>query len=104
MRAKLELSYNTDKPEDVSKIKDMMRASDFKILLWDLDQHLRGIVKYGTSYDEIIKGLVEFDPSIKDIPEAEKERMMTGYVEACDNIRTKLWELCKENGIDIYEE
>ena len=104
MRAKLEISYNTDKPEDVAKIKAIMCVDNFMSLLWDLDQHLRGIVKYGTSYDEITKGMMEYEPTIKDIPETEKARMMTGYTEACDNIRTKLWELCKENNIDIYEQ
>jgi hypothetical protein len=104
MRAKLEIAYNTDKPEDVAKIKSIMHVDDYKIILWDLDQYLRGIVKYGISNEEVLKGIVEFDPTINDIPEKEKERIMTGYTEACDKIRSKLWELCKENSIDINDQ
>jgi hypothetical protein len=38
-------------PEEQTDFHDAVHASDYKMVLWDLDQHLRGEIKYNDKID-----------------------------------------------------
>lgn len=104
MRARLELMYNLNDVYESNKIRDMLRIDNFKSVLWDLDQYLRGIVKHGISESEVMRDLNKSWDGTEIVYTAEeKDKIMTGFVEACDQIRTKLWELLREENISFDE-
>jgi len=58
MRARLTILYNPSCPQETQEIDDMRHASDFKMIIWDIQQKLREIEKHGdhsklTAYDVI---------------------------------------------------
>lgn len=59
MKAELKFEFDLDEPEDRLKLKELStdQAAKLKIVLGDLAQYLRNIVKYSsdTVHDEYIK-------------------------------------------------
>jgi len=48
--AKATITFNL--PEEQQDFNDAVHASDYKCILWDLDQHLRSEVKYNEKIDD----------------------------------------------------
>ena len=44
--ARATLSFNLEKPEDVAAHKRAVKALDMALVIWDIDQYLRGKIKY----------------------------------------------------------
>ena len=61
---------------DALEIKQAMKASDMLSVLWDLDEHLRSLIKY-----------------------SEDGKLS----EAAEKIKDKFWELMNEHGISLDE-
>ena len=74
MKAILEFNLPEDQPEFNTAIK----GGDWKHVCWQMDQYLRGRVKY----DE---GLTE------------------EQLEAYEDMRGEFWRMMKENNVDLYE-
>lgn len=51
MKARIEIEFDPDNKEDAQKISNVLKAEDWKFLVWDLDQHLREQVKYRDKYE-----------------------------------------------------
>ena len=80
MKATWSFEYDPMAPEEVTLINNLQKAEDFKRTLWDYDQWLRGLLKYGDLTD-----LTDVQANV--------------YQEC----RDKLWEFMKEGDINLYE-
>lgn len=49
MKATLEFNL----PEDELDLSNAINGNKFKLILWDMDQHLRSIVKYSENEEEV---------------------------------------------------
>ena len=49
MKATLEFNL----PEDELDLSNAINGNKFKLILWDMDQHLRNIVKYGENEEAV---------------------------------------------------
>lgn len=49
MKATLEFNL----PEDEFDLSNAINGNKFKLILWDMDQHLRSIVKYSENEEEV---------------------------------------------------
>lgn len=49
MKATLEFNL----PEDELDLSNAINGNKFKLILWDMDQHLRNIVKHGENEEEV---------------------------------------------------
>ena len=49
MKAILEFNL----PEDELNLSNAINGNKFKLILWDMDQHLRNIVKYGENEEAV---------------------------------------------------
>lgn len=78
MKAVLKFIYDTQDYESLREIEVMKKGQNYKNVLWDLDQKLREQIKYNNELTE------------------EQH-------EVYDKIRTLLYELLKDNDVDIYE-
>jgi hypothetical protein len=41
------LEFNLDEPVDKAAHMRAIKATDMAVVLWDMDQYLRGLIKYG---------------------------------------------------------
>jgi len=57
MRAVLE--FNLDEPVDQAAHMRAIKATDMAVVLWDMDQYLRGLIKYGELDESADKALEE---------------------------------------------
>jgi hypothetical protein len=92
----------------VGRVQSMLNAESIKAVLWDFDQHLRSCVKYGVDEKQIIdrhnKEIEEIESLVPTPEPVEPEnKIITGYIFACDELRAKLWELMREYDIKLYE-
>lgn len=76
----LTISFNL--PEESSEMRDAINGTNYSLIISDLDQHLRQVVKYGAAVDR----------KHGESTEAEQD--------TCDKIRTLLRELAEENGVN----
>ncbi len=44
---KATLEFNLDEPVDEAAHMRAIKATDMAVVLWDMDQYLRGLIKYG---------------------------------------------------------
>jgi len=63
MKAILEFNL----PDDDQEFTLATRASSYWSSLWELDQHLRGLTKYGELNDEAYKALTETRDKLREI-------------------------------------
>lgn len=73
--AEVWVRLDLEQEEDRDKLNFMLRGWMYRSVLWDLDQHLRAMIKY------------------QDLTEEQYN--------ALQGVRDKLWELINEEGIDI---
>lgn len=52
MKAVFKVIYDPENYEESKTIRDMMRVGEYKLVLWDLDQHLREQLKYNSELSE----------------------------------------------------
>jgi hypothetical protein len=52
MKAIFKLIYDTENFDDVKLIQDMQRVIDYKLALFDIDNHLREQIKYNTELSD----------------------------------------------------
>jgi hypothetical protein len=52
MKAIFKLIYDTENFDDVKLIQDMQRVVDYKLALFDIDNHLREQIKYNTELSD----------------------------------------------------
>lgn len=78
MKAVLKFIYDTQDYDARNEIEVMKNAQNYKNVLWELDQKLREQIKYNNELTEEQYGVY-------------------------DKIRTMLYEILKENNVDIYE-
>ena len=69
------LKYNL--PDEQSEFDEAVNGGTFRYILWELNQHLRSIVKY------------------------QSENFSEDYVTACEETREKIFELCRENSVNL---
>lgn len=81
MKAELKFLFDLDEPEERIKMNELAgdQSAGLKMVLWDLNQYLRGIVKYSpdTVHDE--------------------------YVKCAEETRAKIYELLNERNLSIDE-
>lgn len=70
------LTFDLSTEDGRAEHADALNGSRFKSILWELDNHLRSVVKY-------------------DDKRSQKE------IEVYEEVRAKLWELLNEEGLDI---
>ena len=59
--------FDLNEPDDVTAHKQAVKALDMAIVLWDMDQYLRGLIKYGELDDAIYKTLEETRDKLREI-------------------------------------
>jgi hypothetical protein len=74
---KATLTYNLDEPEDLEEFELANNAKKYHTILWELDQYLRGKVKYPA------------------------ENAHNEYTDAMDQVRDELWKLLNEHNLDL---
>lgn len=78
MKAVLKFIYDTQDYDALHEIEVMKKAQNYKNVLWELDQKLREQIKYNNELTEEQYGVY-------------------------DKIRTLLYEIVKDNDVEIYE-
>ncbi len=73
-----------DGEEELEEAKDALNSPEWKSIIWDLDQELRGVVKHGASMIDRSK-------------EASKEE-----IEVCSLLRNMINERLIEQGLKLY--
>jgi len=53
------LEFNLDEPVDEAAHMRAVKATDMAVVLWDMDQYLRGLIKYGELDESVDKALQE---------------------------------------------
>lgn len=53
------LEFNLDEPVDEAAHMRAIKATDMAVVLWDMDQYLRGLIKYGELDESVDKALQE---------------------------------------------
>lgn len=76
------LYFNTDDPEGERRLRECLDASRVRLVLWHLDQWLRGFVKYGLEATELSGIAVD---------------------EALTRTRQKIADLCDEYNVDLED-
>jgi hypothetical protein len=56
---KATLEFNLDEPVDQAAHMRAVKATDMAVVLWDMDQYLRGLIKYGELDESADKALEE---------------------------------------------
>ena len=56
---KATLEFNLDEPVDEAAHMRAIKATDMTMVLWDMDQYLRGLIKYGELDESADKALEE---------------------------------------------
>lgn len=52
MKAVFKVIYDPENYDEAKAVRDMNRATDYKLVLWDLDNHLREQLKYNTQLSD----------------------------------------------------
>lgn len=78
MKATWTVEYDPQDESEVSQVKTMQKGQSLKSILWDMDQYLRGRLKYEELTDEVDTAL--------------------------EAARTKLRDLCNEADVNIDED
>jgi len=53
------LEFNLDESVDQAAHMRAIKATDMAVVLWDMDQYLRGLIKYGELDEPVYKALEE---------------------------------------------
>jgi hypothetical protein len=64
---KATLEFNLDDGDDKAAHLRAIKALDMAIALWDMDQYLRGLIKYGELDDKVYQALEEARDKLRDI-------------------------------------
>ena len=68
--AKAILEFDLNEPDDIEAHKRAVKSLDLVLALWDMDQYLRGLIKYGDDIeltDEQYKTLEETRTKLRQI-------------------------------------
>lgn len=76
MKAELKFEFDPENGDEMSKIKTLQNAENYKLALWDIDQKLRSELKYSELSEEVY--------------------------DALDKIRSFLHETLNQYGLDLY--
>lgn len=77
LTGKLIFEFDPEHPAQVDEIRKLLVGKDWALAMWDLDQHLRGLIKHGLS-------------------EASEETY-----KQVESIRTFLYECLSDKGLDF---
>jgi len=72
---KTHIIFNLDDPDERETHERMLKADDFMLAIYDFDQYLRKIVKYGDEKSQILNA---------------------------EEVRTKLWEIINERDLGKF--
>jgi len=69
------VKFNLDSPDDKESYEIFTKAQEFMLTIYDFDQYLRQIVKYGSEKDQVLDA---------------------------ETVRTKLWEILNERDVGKF--
>jgi hypothetical protein len=80
------------------RLREMLDAGKWKLVLWEFDQWLRSHVRYGLGAD--LRYMPTKDGGVM-VPCEDEEEMITGVL---DRVRKHIHSLCDDHGIRLDEE
>jgi hypothetical protein len=92
MKAKLTFKL----PEETEEFKTASNATRYKLLLWDLDQWLRGMIKHGINKEHFYESeFIKFE-------DLDNEDKTSGAHIMAERIREEINIRVREENLDLY--